>query len=800
MTDVLQLAATGKASELMRDLRVRSLFSPYFFGKTILGYDKMVKHLHWHDTEMFVSRWARGVRKQAVEWPRAFYKTTTFTITCGIWHVLPVSEEDHDYALNVLHLDEEEWLLRVAIHDQDATQLFAFETEANAIKKLSQIRWHFEENELFRTLFPEIAADGSEPRWTNDCLTVRRRGPRRRDAEGTFEAIGVGGALQSRHYTTVWGDDLVGENARKSDKVMADTIGWYGRLSGAFENASTAEFFLISNRWGYADLNSFVRENEPDMEFYTRAAWESGPDGEDISIFPEQYTMEFLYKLRDSGSMSRYDFSCTPAGSPILMANWKQKSIEDVQIGDDVIGWAPSGDIQWSMKPSKVLAIGHKPGIVYRYTTNTGRAVLCTDDHCWWKKGSYSPLYKGSRIFSVYRPWANPSLVEQRLYDYLGGIIDGEGYIPEKGCLTLTQSVEQHPEVCRMIGLCLEHLKIEHDVRDEDYKSRKTTDKQVRSYVIGGDRSTKMRILANCLLGKAAKLISNLWQSPTVVGSNNKHLLPEEHIVKIELVGEQEVYWLETETGNYINQGFASKNCQYLNSPALPGEKEVDLSKRHYYLVAEDGLINCSCGAKFYPSQLFRYMHYDPYNAKTTSTSCPAIVVIGTSADEHVFLLASWTVKGSYANIFDKLFEFNDRYSPKLFTYEDVAHQNMAAFHWQTISRTTEYKEKGHRRPPTIEPAKTGGRAKEARIREHLFPVIEQRKFSTRKTMTLLDTQLDTFPNKVFDHDYDLLDCLAQGAPYWRYPENEDSVLASRSQEDDYLTNLGKGYSYASVS
>lgn len=550
MTDVLQLAATGKASELMRDLRVRSLFSPYFFGKTILGYDKMVKHLHWHDTEQFVSRWARGIRKQAVEWPRAFYKTTTFTITCGIWHVLPVSEEDHDYALNVLHLDEEEWLLRSATHDQDATQLFAFETEANAIKKLSQIRWHFEENELFRTLFSEIAHDGTEPRWTNDCLTIRRRGPRRRDAEGTFEAIGVGGALQSRHYTTVWGDDLVGENARKSDKVMADTIGWYGRLNGAFENASTAEFFLISNRWGYADLNSFVRDNEPDMKFYTRAAWESDPvSGEDVSIFPEQYTMEFLYKLRDSGSMSRYDFS-----------------------------------------------------------------------------------------------------------------------------------------------------------------------------------------------------------------------------------------------------------CQYLNSPALPGEKEVDLSKRHYYTVAEDGLMKCSCGANFYPSQLFRYMHYDPYNAKATSTSCPAIVVVGTSSDEHVILLATWTVKGSYANVFDKLFEFNDRFSPKLFTYEDVAHQNMAAFHWQTISRTTEYKEKGHRRPPTIEPAKTGGRAKEARIREHLFPVIEQRKFSTRKTQTILDTQLDTFPNKVFDHDYDLLDCLAQGAPFWRYPENEDSVLSSRSEEDEYKSQLGKGYSYASVS
>lgn len=542
------MASSGQASNLLRDLRVRSIYSPYYFAKVVLGYDKLVPHLHQADTEMFVSRWARGVRRQAVEWPRAFYKTTTFTISCGIWHVLPVSEEDHIYALDTLGLDEEEWILRTAVHDQDATQLFAFETLDNAVKKLSQIRWHFEENELFRACFPEIARDGTEPRWTNDCLTIRRVGPRRRDAEGTFEAIGVGGALQSRHYKTVWEDDLVGENARRSDKVMADTIGWHGRLSGAFENASTAECFLISNRWGFADLNSFVRENEPEVQFYTRAAWETR-DGEEVSIFPEQYSIEFLKKLQDSGSMSRYDFA-----------------------------------------------------------------------------------------------------------------------------------------------------------------------------------------------------------------------------------------------------------CQYLNSPTLPGEKELDLTKRHFYTVNPDGQIKCSCGGTYYPSQLLRYMHYDPYNAKASSTSCPALAVVGTSSDEHVFLLAGWTNKGSYANIFSKIFEFNDHYHPKLFTYEDVGHQNMAEYHWKEISRTAEYKAANHLKPPQILGVKTGNRSKEARIRDHFFPIIEQRKFSTRKSLTTLDSQLETFPNKVFDHDYDLLDCLAQGAPHWKYPTGDDYLLAQRTEEDAYKSQLGKGYSYASVS
>lgn len=545
MTNILQLAESGNAANVMRDMRVRSLYSPYFFEKVVLGYRDLVDHLHLHDTELFVTRWSDGVTKQFIEWPRAFFKTTTFTIGVSIWHVLPVSEEDHLYALDTLQIPEEAWLRRVALHDQDATQLIAFETDENAKKKIGQIKWHFEENELFRTLFPEIAFTGKEPKWSNDCLTIRRVGERRRDAEGTFEAIGVGGALQSRHYKTVWEDDLVGERARKSQAEMDKVIGWHGRLHGAFEDASKAIRFGVSNRWGYNDLNSYIRKNEPDVVFYTRAAWEVGEDGVEIPIFPERYSIEALMKIRDSGSMTRYDFS-----------------------------------------------------------------------------------------------------------------------------------------------------------------------------------------------------------------------------------------------------------CQYLNSPVLPGDQQVDLSNRHYYTVAEDGAMHCSCGGTYYPSQLLRYLHYDPYNAKATSTSCPAIVGVGTSSDEHVFVLSIWTTRGTYDKVYDQIFTQNDRYRPGLFTYEDVGHQNSVEYHWKTLSKTTEYKAE-HRNPPTIQGVKTGNRNKETRIRESLFPVIENRKFSTRRNMLGLDRQLETFPNKTLDHDYDILDALAQGAMVWKFPDSDDTRLVAAAEEKEYLAKLGTPYGHS---
>lgn len=545
---ILTLASHGKASDVIRDMRTRSLWSPYYFVKVVLGYNELSESFHLQEMERFVTRWATGARKQGIEWSRGFFKTTCYTIGCGIWGVLPVSEEDTTYALHHLGLTEEDWIARTSIHDQDATQLLAFETIGNSKKKLSIIKWHFEENTLFRTLFPEIAYQGTENPWNNECLRIRRVGARKRDAEGTFEATGVGVALQSRHYSRVWEDDLVGEKARKSTQVMEDTIGWHARLAGAFEDATQQTRFLVSNRWGYADLNSYVRANEPDFVWHTRSALEINPDsGEYEPVFAERFDLAALDKIKHSGSMTLYDFS-----------------------------------------------------------------------------------------------------------------------------------------------------------------------------------------------------------------------------------------------------------CQFLNSPILPGEKEVSLDALHYYRVEEDGKIVCeTCKATFYASQLNRYVHYDPYNAKGGgSTSCPALVAVGSASDGHVFLLDSFTSKENYGKIYDKIFKMNDVWRPTLFTYEDVGHQNHCAFHIGEIGKTAEYKEK-HKKFCRMQGVTTGNRSKEVRVREGLFPVIEKKKFAIRKSHTAFLKQLETFPHKQFDHDYDLLDALSQGANLWKYPESTEARDAYRNTEDEYLRNFNQPYGVA---
>lgn len=554
--NILDLAETGQASKVLRDMRVRSLWSPYYFATVVLGYKELVNYLHGEELEGFVQRLIEGKTKQWIEWPRGFFKTTTFTITCGIWLVLPWDEEDTKYALDELHLPEDEWFARLTLHDQDATQLFAFETESNAVKKVSEVKWHFEENEIFRALFPEIAYQGTERPWTNNNIKIRRAGYGARSEEGTFEAIGVGGALQSRHYKVVWEDDLVGKKATDSETEMAKTIRWHGLLAGAFVDAARQWRFGVSNRWGFFDLNNHVRENEPDFVFHTISAWESGTkEGEEIPTFPidgtgrERYTMAALKRIRDSGSMTRYDFA-----------------------------------------------------------------------------------------------------------------------------------------------------------------------------------------------------------------------------------------------------------CQYMNRPMLPGDKEIGTEKLHEYKIETDGRMVCSCGSKFYPSQLQRYMHYDPYNAKgVRSTSRPAIAVVGTSTDQHIFLLHYFIGKGSYERIFDEIFHMNDVWRPQLFTYEDVGHQNMCEFHIKEIGKTETYK-KDHRRFPRILAAPTQGKAKEVRVRENLIPFIEKGKFSRRANQQMFDEQLETFPHSVPGHDYDLLDSLAQGAKHWHFPQSDEQTTLEKQEQDTYLEQLGKPYSKMEIS
>lgn len=401
----------AKTDPTLLDLRVRSLWSPFIFTTAVLGCRDLTTGLHLAESENFIERWLAGDTKQFVEWPRGFFKTTTFTQGIGMWLVCPVSQEDTDYALGTLGMDEAAWHRRMSLHNQNLLQLVAMETDKNAIKKVGWIKGHFESNTLFRAIFPEIAYAGKEEPWNASCIKIRRTGGRQYEHEGTFEAIGVGVALQSRHYDLVWEDDLVGEKAIKSTSEMEDTIGWHRRLAGAFVNAGRQVRFGVSNRWGYNDLNSYIRRHEPDFVFHTRRAWELAADGTNVPAFPERYPMDRLLKIK--GGMTEVDFNCQYLNNPMVPgdASVSTAKLHTYTVEEDGRMVCSCGrhfylsSLQRYMHldPSQARARSTSRPCIAVVGTAPDKHVFLLD--FWMKKADYGAIFKTLTSFNnAYRP------------------------------------------------------------------------------------------------------------------------------------------------------------------------------------------------------------------------------------------------------------------------------------------------------------------------------------------------------------------------------------------------------------
>jgi hypothetical protein len=302
--------------------RANSLMDLYYFSTVVMGKNRFSKNpnkasnLHY---QMCLTVMKDGL-KEGIEIPRDHFKSTVYSECFPIWRALPFGKREEDFFTNVGYTDLYiEWMHRT--HSQDIRILLVSETITNAIKLGSRISNHYENNSFFNHLFPEIMPTSKET-WTNESLHQRRTASGRGQGEGTFDLIGVGAALQSRHYNVVVEDDLVGREARKSAVVMADTIDYHQILVGATDsdpNNPGRDFdeIVVGNRWSHDDLNSHIRKEEPYFSWTTHSALGGccslHPFG--TPIFPEAFTREKL--LRWKKRLGSYHFSCQFLNYPI---------------------------------------------------------------------------------------------------------------------------------------------------------------------------------------------------------------------------------------------------------------------------------------------------------------------------------------------------------------------------------------------------------------------------------------------------------------------------------------------------
>jgi hypothetical protein len=296
-------------------MRLNCLGSLFYFVRTGLRRRRLTAGLH----APLCASFEREHIKDVIEMPRDHFKSTCSSEGLAMWRALPLSQQDIDCFMKLGYTQEFiDWMQYA--HNPDSRNLLVSGNITNAAKLGKKIRYHFENNALYRTLFPETLPDTSCT-WTDYSLHVKR--PNKQGGahgEGTFDFMGVGGAIQSRHYNgIVIQDDLIGLKESESQALMDKAIDYHKLLVGVFESEDAThalDELVIGNRWGYEDLNSHLREHEPEFRFESHSALggccDRHPYGQ--PIFPEEFSVAKLEQWRRR--LGSYKFSCQFLNDP----------------------------------------------------------------------------------------------------------------------------------------------------------------------------------------------------------------------------------------------------------------------------------------------------------------------------------------------------------------------------------------------------------------------------------------------------------------------------------------------------
>jgi predicted phage terminase large subunit-like protein len=242
----------------------------------VLGYG-----CFWHHRQLLRHQLRNPRRSLALVW-RGAGKTTARTVAYGIFKILK---------------------------NPDIRILIASRSGENASMMAIEMRNHFEKNEKFRRVFGDwVGADN----WSDTEFTVKpRRSPKR---EPTVCTVGVEGAVVSRHFDVVLGDDLVEEKTARTPKTreILRTFYWKSLFPCLEPNG---EIHLSGTPYHYADLYAELREGDfkGDATLVIPLLGQT-EDGQWYSNWPEYFKLEAQLEARTNMGLlmfnTQYQCNC----------------------------------------------------------------------------------------------------------------------------------------------------------------------------------------------------------------------------------------------------------------------------------------------------------------------------------------------------------------------------------------------------------------------------------------------------------------------------------------------------------
>ncbi len=336
-------------------LRKRGLSDLYFFSSVILGYGNRVPM-----TEAAHKMLCRVVERRTgipaldkawvrkFEMPRGTGKTTAIT---------------------------QAYLMQRICANVNISICLVNEKEQTAKDILAEIKHQFMNNQLLRSLYPEVPPlDVRENVWSATRIIVNRTQSRK---EPTVFVIGVGGTITGMHPDVIFVDDMLSREAMESARAgsIADVMGqinrWVHQCVPLLSGAEDRELTFIGTRWWHGDSYEHIEESfgygqeaqhfllkakltdgtvqrlpvyrVGDLVVFRRAAIEDGQPAF-ISLGTDKYGLEALAKLRlQDPELFAANYLNSPSDE--LTATFKESWLRfyDWQEGDELTFNDPTG-------------------------------------------------------------------------------------------------------------------------------------------------------------------------------------------------------------------------------------------------------------------------------------------------------------------------------------------------------------------------------------------------------------------------------------------------------------------------
>ena len=577
--------------------------------------------------------------------------------------------------------------------------------------------------------------------------------------KGSYTSVGVGGPLTGRGANVLIIDDPIkNREEAESETIRKKVWDWY--TSTAYTRLEkNGAIIVIMTRWHLDDLAGRLLDYEEHggehwevISFPAVAEQDEDYRKEGEALWPAKYDLDALMNIKQN--IGAYDWNCTPAYTPILMADWTYKPISEVKEGDCVVGFQKGNSKERAkLVKTRVLRTFKKVDDIYKISVESGRNVECTLSHRWYTgrgegdeaKGNYLGrkqydvpkigrrlMYVGNEEETV----VNSDLINE--LNYFAGIVDGEGHIGDN-TLVIGQTVGKNDGVCNRMIKSMDLLGIDYNKKLEKRGEKHKNWKDFLNFQIRNSSLIYRKLLRYTDIGKRQQIIDRMYKR------SHMPIREKDKIIGINFLKNDNVYALETETHNYIAWGYISSNSLYQQNPIHSDTQEF---KREWfkYFTDEDILL----------LDLDVYALVDLAISEGKEADNTSIQVIGKNRNKpEIYKLEDLTGRLDPAQMIEYLFHLKEKYKFKFRKagIESVGYQKSLMYF---------INEEQRRRQTYFDVVELKAvSSKESRIRG-LVPMYKNGIIYHRNTDTDYENELLTFPFGKHDDRIDAMAYLQQ--------------------------------------